>query len=176
MLLWSDFFRRLPHRRYLDFPDRPRRLRAHAFSLLTLFLGLAYVFWLARLALRNSEATLLLFLVAESLSFLLLWLLALDVWQLRGHRPEGLSPDRRWSVDILVPCSTEPLEVIRTTLQAVKRIVYEPLEVYVLDDGASPQVARLAESLGFHYLSRPDSGLTLQDSKRRNFISPSSPC
>ena len=94
--------------------------------------------------------------------------LALDVWQLRGHRPAGLSPERPWSVDIFIPCSREPLEVIRTTLQAIKSIAYETLEVYVLDDGGSRQVARLAESLGFHYLSRPDAGLALQDSKSGN--------
>ena len=150
MLFWSDLLRRPPHRRYLDLQDRPRRLRAQAFSLLTLVLGLAYLIWLIRLAV--SEAAYLLFLAAESLSFLLLWLLALDVWQLRSHRPEGLSPDRQWAVDLFVPCSSEPFEVIRTTLNAVKRIAYETMEVYVLDDGASRQVARLAESLGFHYL------------------------
>ncbi len=166
MLFWSDLLRRPPHRRYLDLQDRPRRLRAQTFSLLTIVLGLAYLFWLIRLAV--SEAAYLLFLAAESLSFLLLWLLALDVWQLRSHRPEGLSPDRQWAVDLFVPCSSEPFEVIRTTLNAVKRIAYETMEVYVLDDGASRQVARLAESLGFHYLSRPGSGLTLQDSKSGN--------
>jgi cellulose synthase (UDP-forming) len=166
LLFWSDLLRRPPHRRYLDLQDRPRRLRAQAFSLLAIVLGLAYLLWLIRLAV--SDASYLLFLAAECLSFLLLFLLAFDVWQLRSHRPEGLSPDRQWAVDLFVPCSSEPFEVIRTTLNAVKRIAYETMEVYVLDDGASRQVARLAESLGFHYLSRPGSGLTLQDSKSGN--------
>jgi len=165
---WSDLWRHPPHRRYLDLRDRPRRLRAQAFSILTLVLGLAYLFWLSRLTVRNSAAAYLLFLTAESLSFLLLWLLVFDAWHLRSHRPEGLSPDRQWAVDIFVPCSREPFEVIRTTLQAVKRIAYETTEIYVLDDGASRQVACLAKSLGFHYLSRPGSGLTLQDSKSGN--------
>ena len=71
-------------------------------------------------------------------------------------------------MDVFVPCCGEPFEVIKTTLQAVKRIAYEPMEVYVLDDGASREVALLAESLGFHYLSRPEAGLTLQDSKSGN--------
>ena len=137
MLFWSDLWHRPPHRRYLDLQDRPRRLRAQAFSLLTLVLGLAYLFWLSRLTVRNSAAAYLLFVMAESLSFLLLWLLVFDVWHLRSHRPEGLNPDRQWAVDIFVPCSSEPFEVIKTTLQAIKRIPYEGLEVYVLDDGAS---------------------------------------
>lgn len=159
---------RRPQRRYLDLKDRPRRRRAFAASLLTLTVGSVYLFWLSRLVLLRLGIPDLLFLMAEGLSFLLLCLLACDVWHLRGHRPEGLHPSRPWSVDVLVPCCQEPLEVIKTTLHAVKRIAYEPLEVYILDDGASPQVARLAERLGFHYLSRPESGLTLQDSKSGN--------
>jgi cellulose synthase (UDP-forming) len=161
-------FHRLPQRRYLDLKDRPRRLRAQGCSLLTLVLGLAYLFWLGRLAVGNRVVIGILFLAAEGLAFLLLWLIACDVWHLRSHRPEGLAPERQWAVDIFVPCSHEPISVIQTTLQAVKRITYEPLEVYVLDDGDSWQVAFLAASLGFHYLSRPGSSLPLQDAKSGN--------
>ena len=159
---------RLPPRRFLDRPDRPRRRCALGFSLLTLVLGFAYLLWLTPLVFKNRGIPDFLFLAAETLSFLLLGLMAVDVWHLRGHRPEGLSPDRQWPVDVFIPCCGEPLEVIRTTLLAVQRIAYQPMEVYVLDDGASRQVARLAESLGFHYLSRPEACLTLQDCKSGN--------
>ena len=71
-------------------------------------------------------------------------------------------------MDVFVPCCEEPFEVIKTTLLAVKRIAYQPQEVYVLDDGAFRQVAILAASLGFHYFSRPEAGLTLQDRKSGN--------
>ncbi|MCX5892411.1 MAG: glycosyltransferase [Deltaproteobacteria bacterium] len=167
-LFWADLVGRLPQRRYLDRQDRPRRLYALAFSLLTLILGFTYLLWLTPLVFKNRGIPDFLFLAAEILSFLLLGLMAVDVWQLRGHRPEGLSPDRQWRVDVLIPCCGEPFEVIKTTLSAVKRIAYQPLEVYVLDDGASRQVAILAESLGFHYLSRPAVCLTLQDCKSGN--------
>ena len=167
-LFWANLFRRQPQRRYLDLQDRPRRLCAQAFCLLTLILGLIYLLWLSRLLRGNREASFFLFLAAEGLSFLLLSLLAYDVWNLRGHRPEGLKPEREWPVDVFIPCCREPFAVIKTTLQAVKRIAYGPMEVYVLDDGASREVALLAESLGFHYLSRPESGLALQDSKSGN--------
>ena len=165
---WAHLFDRLPQRRHLDRQDRPRRRRALIFSLLTLALGFAYLLWLLPLVFRNRGIPDFLFLAAEILSFLLLALMAVDVWHLRGHRPEGLVPARQWAVDVLVPCCGEPFEVIQTTLMAVKRIAYQPLEVYVLDDGASRQVARLAESLGFRYLSRPGAGLTLQNSKSGN--------
>ncbi len=168
MRFWSNLFSRLPHRRYLDLEDRPRRLCAQVFSLLTMFLGLAYLLWLGRLTVLHSGAAALLFLAAETISLLLLWLLAVDVWQLRSHRPEGLPGGPKWSVDVLIPCSNEPFEVIRATLQAVRGIAWQALEVYVLDDGASKQVAALAESLGCHYLSRPAAGLPVQDAKSGN--------
>lgn len=166
-LFWSHLFNRLPQRRHVDSQDRPRR-RALIFSLMTLALGFAYLLWLLPLVFRNREIPSFLFLGAEILSFLLLALMAVAVWHLRGHRPEGLVPARQWRVDVLFPCCREPFEVILTTLMAVKRIAYQFLEVYVLDDGASQQVALLAESLGFNYMSRPGAGLTLQDSKSGN--------
>lgn len=164
----GDLSQRLPCRRYLDLRDRPRRLRAQAFSLLTLVFGFLYLLWLSSMVLRSREAPDLFFLAAEGLSFLLLGLMAWDVWRLRGHRPEGLSTDQQWPVDIFIPCCGEPFEVIKTTLLAVKGIAYQPQEVYVLDDGASRQVANLANSLGFHYLSRPRAGLPLKDAKSGN--------
>jgi hypothetical protein len=102
-IFWGDLFRRLPYRRYLDLQDRPRRLRALAFSQLTLLLGLVYLLWLGRLAIREREATLLIFLGAETLSYLLLVLVAVDIWHLRGHRPEGLPSSQPWQVDVFVP-------------------------------------------------------------------------
>jgi cellulose synthase (UDP-forming) len=165
---WADLRRRPPHRRYLDLEDRPRRLWALAFSLLTLLLGSTYLGWIGGLAFKTRGFQDLGFFAAELLSFLLLALLALDVWHLRSHRPDGLEDHEIHAVDVFVPCCGEPLEVIRTTLNAVKRLDYPALTVWVLDDGASPQVASLARFLGFHYLSRPAAGLELRDSKSGN--------
>jgi cellulose synthase (UDP-forming) len=165
---WADLRRRLPYRRYLDVPDRSRRLWALGLSLLTLLLGFAYLVWLGRLVFQNRELQDFCFLGAELLSFLLLLLLGLNVWHLRGHRAEGLSARQLRTVDVFLPCCGEPLEVIRTTLRAVKRVAYAGLQVLVLDDGASPQVEALAQSLGFRYLSRPGAGLECRDSKSGN--------
>ncbi len=162
---WADLWGRLPYRRYLDQRDRGRRLYALAFSLLTLALGFAYLVWMGRMVLGSRGLPDLFFFAAEILSFLLLTLLALDVWHLRGHSPEGLAGEQNQTVDLFIPCCGEPLEVIATTLRGVKRIAYPGLQVFVLDDGASPQVAALARSLGFHYRSRPDAGT---DSKSGN--------
>lgn len=166
--LGADWGRIPSYRRFFEVADRRRRLWAQIFSFLTLILGLTYLIWVGRLVFRNQQWQDFLFLAAESLSFLLLALLAYDVWHLRFHRPQGLKPLEAQAVDIFIPCCGEPLAVINTTLKAVKGIRHQPLEVFVLDDGASPQVAALAQSLGFHYLSRPLVGLSLEDSKSGN--------
>jgi cellulose synthase (UDP-forming) len=153
----------------VDSPAGPaRRREARIFSLIALVLGLAYLIWLGRLVLASRGSPDIFFFAAESLSYLLLCLLSYSTWRLRS--PRWLNPEspHRLSVDILVPCCGEPLEIIETTLKAVRRITYNPLEVYVLDDAASGAVAALAQSLGFHYLSRLQASLPRTDSKSGN--------
>jgi cellulose synthase (UDP-forming) len=144
------------------------RRKAQVFSLMALTLGLAYLVWLGRLVFASRGSPDIFFFVAEILSYLLLCLLGYSTLRLRSHRPSTPELTTRLSADIFVPCCGEPLEIIKTTLQAVRRITYHPLEVYVLDDGESPAVEALAQSLGFHYLSRPQAGLPRADSKSGN--------
>ncbi len=144
------------------------RRGARVFSLIALVLGLSYLVWLGWLAFASRGSPDIFFFVAEFLSFLLLCLLTYSIWRLPKPLLGNLDPKTQVSVDIFVPCCGEPVEVIKTTLQAVRRIIYHPLEVYVLDDGDSPAVADLARSLGFHYLSRPGAGLPRADSKSGN--------
>ncbi len=167
-LFWADRRGRLPYRRFLDREDRSRRLAAQDASLLTLALGLCYLIWLAAVVLRTRGIPDLAFLAAESLAFLLLVLLAFDIWRLRFHRPEGLPLTSHPPVDIFVTCCGEPFPVIHTTLQAVSRIAYQPATVYVLDDGGSSQVAAAARALGFRYCSRLAANVPRQDSKSGN--------
>ncbi len=164
----ADWRRRLPYRRYLDLEDRPRRLAAQNLSLLTLFLGALYLAWLGPLMWHAPGDQTILFFIAETLAYLLLVFLAWDLWHLRYHRPEGLTIETYPPVDVFVTYCGEPLDIIRTTLRAVSRIIYQPLQVYVLDDYGSPQLAEMAQSLGFHYHSRPKEGLPRQDAKSGN--------
>jgi cellulose synthase (UDP-forming) len=63
------------------------------------------------------------------------------------------------AVDIFLPVCGEPIEVLRNTWTAVSNLVaaYEGVaKPYVLDDGASDEARCTAESLGFHYIRRPD--------------------
>jgi cellulose synthase (UDP-forming) len=168
LFLWADRRGRLPYRRYLDLEDRPRRLAAQNFSLLTLICGGIYLAWLGRLVCRTRGWQDILFLAAEILAFTLLFFLAFDIWRLRFHRPEGLAIETPYPVDIFVTYCGEPYEVVRTTLKSVSRINYKPVQVYVLDDQGSSQVEALARSLGFHYLSRLAAGLPRLDNKSGN--------
>jgi len=165
---WADWRRRLPYRRFRDLEDRPRRLAAQTLSLLTLTLGALYLAWLGRLMWRAPGDQSILFFSVETLAYLLLVFLAWDLTTLRYHRPEGLELERRPPVDILVTYCGEPLEVITTTLRAVSRLDYDPVQVYVLDDYDSPPVAALAQNLGFHYHSRVAAGLPRRDAKSGN--------
>ena len=167
-ILWADWCRRLPYRRYQDREDRSRRLQAHFYCLLTLVSGGLYLLWLFNQAYHLRTLHTWLFLGTEVAAYLLLFALSLDVWRLRFHRPEGLAPVVPWTVDVLVTCCGEPLEVIRTTLAAVKHLSYSPYTVYVLDDAGDGEVEEMAKSLGFHYFSRPRQGLPRADAKSGN--------
>lgn len=57
-------------------------------------------------------------------------------------------------VDVLLPCYNEPLAVIKNTYDHVYALDYPNYQVWVLDDGASPDVQRLAESYDFNYIVR----------------------
>ncbi len=144
-ILWADWRGRLPYRRYQDREDRSRRLQAHFYCLLTLLSGALYLGWLAKQAYHLRTVHTWLFLVTEVAAYLLLFVLSLDVWRLRFHRPEGLVPDGPYPVDVLVTCCGEPLEVIRTTLAAVKQLSYTPYTVYVLDDAGDRRSRRDGE-------------------------------
>lgn len=161
-------WRRRPYRRYGELEDLPRRRAAQCLSLLTLLLGALYLSWLAPLMWRAPGDQSILFFLAETLAYMLLLFLAWDLWKLRYHRPEGLKIEAFYPVDVFVTYCGEPLEVIRTTLRAVSRIAYQPLQVYVLDDYGSPQVAEMAQTLGFRYHSRPREGLPCLDAKSGN--------
>ena len=58
------------------------------------------------------------------------------------------------SVDVFITTYGEPLETIRRTAQAARDISGSH-ETWILDDGRSPEVERLAADVGVHYLSRP---------------------
>ena len=74
-------------------------------------------------------------------------------WHQRNGR------ERHPSVDVFLPTAGEPLEVLANTYRYVGAMQWAGrLRVYVLDDGARPEVRELAEGHGFSYATRPDRG------------------
>lgn len=61
---------------------------------------------------------------------------------------------RKFTTDVFIPVANEPFELIKKTLEHAVAIEYEH-ETYVLDDGNSQDVKKLAEKLDIHYIARP---------------------
>jgi cellulose synthase (UDP-forming) len=70
-------------------------------------------------------------------------------------------PEHYPSVDVFLPVCGEPVDVVWNTWKHVAIMAhYYPGEVtaYVLDDGASPELKKLAQAMGFAYAVRPNRG------------------
>ncbi len=74
---------------------------------------------------------------------------------LRGRQP---------SVDIYIPCAGEPVEIVRSTALAAKRMKYSNHKVYILNDGyvaKKPnwqEYERMAEEIGVFCITRKTPG------------------
>ncbi|KAJ7132843.1 family 2 glycosyl transferase [Mycena crocata] len=62
------------------------------------------------------------------------------------------------SVDILLPCCKEPLEILENTYKYVAKLSYTNFKVWVLDDGGLQSVQELAAQYGFNYIRRENRG------------------
>lgn len=111
-----------------------------------------YLSWRYTIIDDNSFVLSVAYYIAEVIGFILGLTTILTSWRYQHRKsipaPEGMN------VDILVPVYQEPIQVIRRTIIAAKAIQY-PHKTFVLDDGKRPEVKRIADELGIHYLSRP---------------------
>lgn len=73
--------------------------------------------------------------------------------RVRAHLPPPLHAE----VDVLIPVLNEPVTVVEPTIVAATRLRGGSVRVYLLDDGASPQMRALAARCGVDYLTRPDN-------------------
>lgn len=88
-----------------------------------------------------------------------LWVtIILDITQPEHNRREIIhSPDflhNKIDIDVLIPVAREDINLIKETITHARDMEYEH-DTWVLDDGSSEEVKRLASSLGVKYLSRP---------------------
>ncbi|VBB86309.1 Putative Glycosyltransferase Family 2 [Podospora comata] len=83
-------------------------------------------------------------------------------WDYKGHQElvekYPINDETAPTVDVYLPCCSEPLEIIENTYQHVIKLDWPAakLKVYVLDDGDQPAIKALAEKYGFNYIVRED--------------------
>jgi cellulose synthase (UDP-forming) len=136
-------------------PVDAARRRSLVMSLICLPLAVWYLSWLLQ-GRRVGEPVLFGLLVAAE-AFNLFQ--ALGFWwtcsrqRLRGGlMPRGEPPE----VDVLIPVYDEPLSVVEPTLAAATALRGADVTVWLLDDGARPEMAVLAGRYGSQYLRRRD--------------------
>jgi cellulose synthase (UDP-forming) len=88
-----------------------------------------------------------------------LWItIILDLLQPEYHKRQNKYHDGWLSsykpkVDVLIPTANEPFDIVSETIKKAIAMDY-PHKTFVLDDGKSPQVKELVESLGGYYITR----------------------
>lgn len=142
-------------RRYRDAELRRAALRNQALFAIALGAGLVYLAWLAAVIDWKQPWLGGMFLAAELICAVSVFLWGEMLTRKRLHPPEGLP----WQgdpphVDVMITVCHEPMEVFRPTVEAVAKIDYPHFRVTILDDGRSPEVKELAQSYGFAYAAR----------------------
>ncbi len=120
---------------------------------LTVLVGVAYLSWRYAFSLNTEALWFAIPLVAaETYAFVNTALFAFMLWKptTRTSPP----PLENATVDVFITTYNEPVEILRTTLQAACRIDWPGLKVYLLDDGARPEMRALAAELGSGYITR----------------------
>jgi cellulose synthase (UDP-forming) len=121
----------------------------------TVLLGANYLFWRATSSLNMAFWPLAFaLLAAELFSFVDTLLFGVGMWKWRRR---GVPPPARGdeTVDVFVTCYNEPVELVRQTVRAAVAIRH-PHRTYVLDDGESPAMRRMAEDEGARYIVRAE--------------------
>ena len=136
-------------------------------SLVASFLNIRYLYWRVTETLvldwYNGPISLALFAM-ELIAIVNVTLLNYQTLIPTNHSPKANLGQQRIrngqytpSVDVFVPTYNEPEFVLRRTLVGCQAMRYPNKEVWLLDDGRRPEVAKLAEELGCKYLTRNDS-------------------
>ncbi len=136
-------------------------------SLVASFLNIRYLYWRVTETLvldwYNGSISLALFIM-ELIAIVNVTLLNYQTLIPTNHSPKADLGQQRIrngqytpSVDVFIPTYNEPEFVLRRTVVGCQAMRYPNKEVWLLDDGRRPEVAKLAEELGCKYLTRNDS-------------------
>ena len=112
-------------------------------------------YFYVRIPLMNPDAPIFsaLLLSAELFGLVTLLLHAFTVWTLVDREPPAPAQDA--VADIFITTWNEPVDMLRNTLLAARQVRLVR-HVWLLDDGARPEMRTLAAMMGVKYLSRTD--------------------
>jgi cellulose synthase (UDP-forming) len=133
-----------------------RLLRIHAFAVVTLIFGFAYISWRWADTINLSVWYIALPLIlAETHNVVGLCLFTLALWDIDRSPPWRAVDETRLRVAVLIPTYNESEEILLPTIAGA--LAMQPAhETWVLDDGKRPEIQRLATEMGAHYLTRPE--------------------
>jgi cellulose synthase (UDP-forming) len=136
-----------------------RRLRP-LIVFLSCFASMRYFYWRVSSTFNAdsaADATVsALLLGAEIYGLAILYLGYFQTIELRSRTPPPV-PDALPTVDVFIPTYNESVEIVRRTAIGALAIDYPRKQVFILDDGRRPEIARMAGELGCFYLTRPDN-------------------
>jgi cellulose synthase (UDP-forming) len=176
---FSKFEDRKP---YKPIPENQFRTLLFQFSgIVTIALGLSYIYWRWRYSL-NMEALWFAvpLVIAETLSFVSTILIVFNFWSYKDARKappvrylseiEDLQErdDRPVSIDVFIATYNEDVELVRLSISDAKKMIYPfrdvNIKIYVLDDGRrdgrdpnQQNMKMVAEEEGVGYLTRENN-------------------
>ncbi len=133
-----------------------RRFVIRGIAIFALVASVIYLTWRATSTLDLSSwwASVPL-LVLEIHAALGLALFAFSLWDVDRRPAHRNVASSKLRIAVLVPTYNEGIEILIPTIAAAKAVRLRH-ETWVLDDGARPEVERLARSLGVRYLARAE--------------------
>jgi cellulose synthase (UDP-forming) len=115
--------------------------------------GLTYIGWRFAASLNWDALWFAIPLVlAETYGILGNILFVFTVW--RPAQRRSPPPLEGATVDVFITTYNEPVELVRQTAEAAKRIDWPQLKVHILDDGMRPEVRAMAAETGCAYVTR----------------------
>jgi cellulose synthase (UDP-forming) len=135
---------------------RVRRLVFRAIAVATLGVGIYYIGWRYAFSLnRNALWFAIPLVVAETYSLVDTFLFVVQMWKPAWHEPPP--PIQGANVDVYITTYKEPVDLVRLTVDAAKRIDWPHLQIYVLDDGARDAMKVMADEMGCGYITRGEA-------------------
>lgn len=128
---------------------------ARSVAFIALFYTIYYLYWRTFDSLNMDALWFsLLLLVVEVHGAINATLFMFMTWDQRPIARPAAPAGR--TVDIFIPTYNEDLSILRMTILGALNVGY-PHETWVLDDGRRAELCQLCQTMGVHYLTRPDN-------------------